>query len=78
MQQADFDAGRAILQKPDWFQRHRVAGSGVPLREARLSPNVELLIFQRAQQRRALLRTQMTYHHVAQGELSSLHYVITF
>ena len=74
----EFDHQRAILQRPDWFRRFNFVDRGVPLRQCQLSPNEKLLVFQRGDQRRALLRSQMTYHHVAQGSLDDQPFVITF
>lgn len=75
---APFDDQRAILQQPDWFRRFNVVGQGIPLDECNLSLEAKLLVFQRGDQRRALLRDQMTYHHVAQGQLDDQPFVITF
>ncbi len=74
----DFDHQRAILEKPDWFVRFNVVDRGVPLSQCSLRPDEKLLVFQRGEQRRALLRSQMTYHHVAQGELDEQPFVVTF
>jgi len=73
-----FDAARARLSHPDLFPRFRVQGDGVPLAEKGLSPETLLLVFERGGQSRALLVTQMTWHHVAQGELAGEPYVISF
>jgi len=73
-----FEIKRATLQKPDTFLRYRVSGDGTPLKSAKLKPKEQLLIFQRGDQRAALSKRQMIYHHVAQGELAAEPYVITF
>ncbi len=75
---SDFDAGRASLSQPDLFKRFSVTGSGVALRDAKLDPDKQLLIFERNGKRAALIRDQMLYHHVAQGELQGAPYLITF
>jgi len=73
-----FDAERASLKSPDFFRRFRVSGEGKPLRSTGLKPQTQLLVFERGGQRRALLRHQMIYHHVAQGELAGEPYLVTF
>ena len=48
------------------------------LSEAQLKPDNELLVFERGGQRRALLLPEMAYHHVCQGELAGVPYLVTF
>ncbi|MBC8405300.1 MAG: hypothetical protein H8E15_08750 [Planctomycetes bacterium] len=43
-----------------------------------LADDVAILIFERGRQRRGLLARQMSYHHVAQGDLAGEPYVVTF
>lgn len=74
----DFDAQRARLSGPDLFPRFRVSGEGTPLESAGLSPDTLLLVFERGGEWRALLQNQMTWHHVAQGELAGEPYVVSF
>ena len=73
-----FDAERASLKSPDYFRRFRISKSGEPLNGAGFRKQAQLLIFERAGQRGALLRDQMIYHHVAQGELGDEPYLVTF
>ena len=73
-----FDPDRAILKGSDMFKRFNVTGNGVPLTEADLNPKEELLVFERAGERRALLQKHMVYHHVAQGELAGEPYLVSF
>jgi len=73
-----FDAKRANLKSPDFFQRFQVSGEGTPLQAAGLKPQTPLLVFERGGERLALLRDQMTYHHLAQGELAGEPYLVTF
>ena len=73
-----FDSDRAMLKGPDTFKRFNVTGNAVPLNEANLKPKEELLVFERAGERRALLQKQMMYHHVAQGELAGEPYLVSF
>lgn len=73
-----FDANRALLKRPDMFQRFRVTAEGVPLKDTDLSSSTELLVFERHGERRALLVQEMAYHHVAQGELAGEPYIVSF
>ena len=74
----DFDAERAMLKGPDVFQRFRVPARGERLAALRLKPKTQLLVFQRGGERRALLREQMAYHHLAQGELAGEPFLVSF
>ena len=73
-----FDAKRARFSGPDQFPRFRVQGEGTLLESAGLTPDTLLLVFERGGERRALLQNQMTWHHVAQGELAGEPYVLSF
>ena len=73
-----FDASRATLKGPDCFQRFNIDSEGIALSKARLPDNEQLLLFERNDQRRALLTRQMVYHHLAQGELAGLPYMVSF
>ncbi len=74
----DFDKSRAYLKGPDLFQRFRVPNQGIFLRDAGLDPHTPLLVFGRSGCCRALLRYQMAYHHLAQGELAGEPYLVSF
>lgn len=69
---------KPTLNGPDDFPRFRVVGDGESLSQAKLTPQTELLLFERGGQERAFLVTQMIYHHVAQGELEGHPYLVTF
>ena len=73
-----FDVNRANLNSPDMFERFRVPEMGQPLKEAGLSPATELLVFERGNERRALIAREMAYHHLAQGTLAGQPYLISF
>ncbi|HFC12346.1 MAG TPA: hypothetical protein ENJ56_05835 [Anaerolineae bacterium] len=49
-----------------------------PLKQAKLKPKSELLVFERYGQRRALILPEMSYHHICQGELDGKPYLIAF
>jgi hypothetical protein len=74
----EFNARRAHLTGPDMFQRFRAPSAGEPLARAGLGPGHFVLLFERDAQLRALDAVQMTYHHVAQGELAEKPYLVTF
>jgi len=48
------------------------------LRSASLAPKTELLLFTRGEERRALLMREMSYHHIAQGDLAGEPYLVSF
>lgn len=73
-----FDASRAKLRGPDFFRRFRVPDRGQLLRAARLSGDTDILVVTRGDQSRALTARQMTYHHLAQGELAGHPYLVSF
>mgnify|MGYP006344943621 CR=1 FL=1 len=73
-----FDRSRAHLQGADMFRRFRVPAAGEPLAGAGLAPDQFVLLFERGGEVRALDATQMTYHHVAQGQLAGQDFVVTF
>ncbi len=73
-----FDASRARLSQPDMFQRFRVPDEGKPIRELGWPRDEDILVVERGGQRLAFLVRQMTYHHLAQGELSGQPYIVSF
>ena len=48
------------------------------LHQTNHSPHAELLVFERGNERRTLLVTEMSYHHIAQGELAGEPYLVSF
>ncbi len=77
----DFDTDRALfwaapnfvpLRNPEW----------IPLREARGARNVQddtpLLVFEAGGETLTLVSSQMSYHHVAQGEIAGEPWMVTF
>jgi hypothetical protein len=73
-----FDARRAFLRGPDLFRRFRVPERVEALVRAGLAPDDVLLVAERDGARRAFLARELAYHHVAQGELAGLPYLVTF
>ncbi len=53
-------------------------GAGVPLASLGLAPDMELIVFSRSGEFRALIAREMAYHHVAQGELAGEPYLVSF
>lgn len=74
----DFDAARATLGQPDTFQRFRVSDRTEPLARAGLTDEEPLIVIERGGEQRALILTQMVYHHLAQGELAGEPYLVSF
>lgn len=73
-----FDARRAMLKGPDLFRRFAVSDTAIQLAQARVPKREQLIVFQRAGEKRALLVRQMAYHHAAQGVLADEPFLITF
>jgi hypothetical protein len=75
---------RAILDESDAFPRFRVdRGSDgpdrfVPVRAAGLDGEADLLIARRGEESVALLVDEMAWHHVAQGELGGMPFVVAY
>jgi len=73
-----FDAKRAFLRGPDFFRRFEVPERTEALVRAGLPGDELLLIVERGGKRLALLVSELAYHHVAQGELAGLPFLVTF
>ena len=73
-----FDATRAQLEGPDMFERYRVPDRGEPLRDAGLSNDTDVMLVERGGEARVFLLRQLTYHHLAQGELAGEPYMVSF
>lgn len=79
--QTEFDAGRALLLQTDMFSpfyvqttcllRHVVASGDV-------RQDAPVLVVERDAATMVLLRRQLTYHHVAQGEMAGEPWMISF
>lgn len=60
------------------FEPFQVPAIGVSLTSLNLSPDLELILFTRNGSVRALAAREMAYHHVAQGELGGIPYLVSF
>lgn len=75
---SSFDSTRAQLNDPDLFERYRVPDRGERLANAGLADDTDLMMVERAGVTRALLVHQLSYHHLAQGELAGEPYMVSF
>lgn len=77
----EFNPTRAYLPEEDDFPRFNVKDSK-PLdratRERKIGADDDVLILTRNNQRLAFSILQMSYHHVAQGELAGQPYLVAF
>ena len=73
-----FDASRAMLRGADLFKRFATEGPGVPLADADIDPEVELIIAERGGLRHGFVMRELAYPHVAQGELAGEPYLVSF
>lgn len=73
-----FEASRARLSGPDLFKRFRVPAGGRPLAELDWPADADILVVERGGEHLAFLARQMSYHHLAQGELAGLPYLVSF
>ena len=74
------DRSKATISKKGFqFKPFRPKPSdGIPLKDANLADDVDLITFERNGEQRALLMREMAYHHICQGELGGEPYLITF
>jgi hypothetical protein len=77
----EFDTSRATLKSKDTFQPFHVKSTR-PLQEALASGNVRqdtpVLVMEGDTGTLALLTQQMSYHHVAQGEMAGKPWMVSF
>ena len=70
---------RIINEKGYRFQPLRPdSRNEIPLKQAGLSPQTELISFEVNGERRVLILHEMVYHHTCQGELAGEPYLVTF
>lgn len=67
-----------LLKIGFFFKPFAVPPHGLPLKQANLYPDEELIVIERVGEHRALLAREMAYHHVAQGELAGEPYLVSF
>lgn len=60
------------------FTPFEVPDAGFPLSSLNLPPDMELIVFSRGGETRALVAREMAYHHVAQGALGGQPYLVSF
>jgi hypothetical protein len=60
------------------FEPFQVPQQGASLSSLHLSHDLELITFTRGGSTRALIAREIAYHHIAQGELEGLPYLISF
>ncbi len=73
------DRSRSLLKKRGFlFEPFAVRQNGSPLSRLPASAQTELIVFERGSEKRALLASEMAYHHVAQGELAGQPYLVSF
>lgn len=71
-------APERLHAQPGLFAPFKVSDGGIFLQEAGLPGSVELLVFERQGEQRALLVQEMAYHHLAQGDLAGKPYIVSF
>lgn len=68
-----------VTEKGFRFEPFRpTAKNELPLAEAKLKDETQLLVFERGGQRRAVLISEAMYHHVIQGELAGEPYLVSY
>ncbi len=78
---ADFDESRAYLgESPmfDAFYPDEYESLSTLRREGRVNDDTALLMLRRGETTLALLTMQMSYHHIAQGELAGEPWMVSF
>lgn len=78
---ADFDESRAFLgERPmfDAFYPEEYEPLSTLRREGRVNDDTALLVLRRAGMTLTLLTNQMSYHHIAQGELAGEPWMVSF
>ena len=76
-----FEPGRAILDDVWGFDPFRVTATeslADALEEGKVAEEMPVLLLERGDARLALLTRQMSYHHIAQGELAGEPWMVAF
>lgn len=74
----EIDRSKTKVRQSWQFEPFQVPDKEIPLKELDMSPDMELILFERNGQRRALVMREMAYHHIAQGTLAEEPYLISF
>ncbi len=74
----EIDRSKTKVSQSWQFEPFQVPDKGIPLKELDMSPDMELILFERNGQRRVLVMREMAYHHIAQGTLAGEPYLISF
>lgn len=77
-QHTQFDAKRASLEGKPSFLPLVVKGNGPLLCDINLPPDEEIIVAERNGKHVAFQVRQMSYHHLAQGELAGEPYLVSF
>ena len=72
------DRSHAVLRDKWEVEPFPVPDQGMPLRDEGLPADLELILFERNGVYRTLVMREMAYHHIAQGELGSEPYIVSF
>lgn len=77
LQPPSFDEARLVRQA-GMFEPFLCPNSAVPLVDAHLAPNAELILFECNGAMRALRLVDMGWHHVAQGQVGGEPFAVAF
>ncbi len=72
------DYSNASISDKWRFEPFQVPAQGELLKEQRLPDDFELILVERNGERRAFSMREMAYHHVAQGELGGVPFLVCF
>ncbi|MBI1294243.1 hypothetical protein GC175_04710 [bacterium] len=76
-----FDPNRAVLKGKDMFEPlnvQRTISLGEAVAQRRVSGETELLLLNHPRRPIALVKAEMAYHHVAQGEIEGEAWLVSF
>lgn len=77
----DFDPQRAILKDKDMFKPFHVTKTILlqsALDKGKVKGDTELLLLNHPEEPLALVKGEMSYHHVAQGKIAGEPYLVSF
>jgi len=77
----DFDPDRAILNDEQWFDPFRptdLESLADAVKDGRVAEDSPLMVLERGGVHLAVSTMQMSYHHVAQGELAGEPWMVSF